>query len=191
MANLSELTFMLWNATSLNNKSQEFSYFINKNKIDVALVTETWLKSRINLNFVNYEIIRSDSPRQKAGGVAIIINKQIKFHILPQINITGCDILLIKIQSNINLTVGVVYAPPNAHLDTNILSNILTNYSPIIIGGDYNAKHKSWNNFTNNARGIQLYKFINNNDISIIHSNTYSHHAPRKKPSNIDIYITI
>jgi len=34
---------MLWNSTSLNNKYEEFSYFINKNKIDVALVTETWL----------------------------------------------------------------------------------------------------------------------------------------------------
>jgi len=97
--------------------------------------------------------------------------------------------LLIKIQSNINLTVGVVCVPPKAQLDTNILGNILTNYSPIVIGGDYNAKRK-WNNFINNARGIQLYKFINNNDISIIHSNTYSHQAPRSKPSNIDIYLT-
>jgi len=190
MANLTELTFMLWNATSLNNKNHEFSYFINKNKIDVALVTETWLNSRISLNFVNYEIIRSDSPRQNAGGVAIVINKQINFHILPQINITGCELLLIKIQSNVNLTVGVIYVPPKAQLDTNTLSNLLINYSPIIIGGDYNARHKSWNNFTNNARGIKLYNFINNNDITIIHSSTYSHHMPRSKPSNIDIYLT-
>jgi len=44
MANLSELTFILWNATSINNKEEEFDYFINNNKIDVAFVTETWLK---------------------------------------------------------------------------------------------------------------------------------------------------
>jgi len=122
---------MLWNATSLNNKDQELrTYFINKNKIDVALVTETWLNSQINLNIVSYEVIRSDSPRHNAGGVAIIINEQIKFHILPQINIAGCDVLLIKIQSNINLTVGVIYVPPKAQFNINLLSNILTNHSP-------------------------------------------------------------
>jgi len=156
----------------------------------VALVTETWLNSRTNLNIVNYDMIHSDSTRLNAGGVAIIINKQLKFHILPQINIVGCDVLLIKLQSNINLTVGVIYVPPKAQLNTNTLSNILIKHSPIVIGGDYNAKHKSWNNFTNNARGIQLYKFINNNDISVIHSNTYSYHAPHRKPSNIDLFLT-
>jgi len=57
MANLSEITFMLWNATSLNNKEHELTYFINNNNIDVVLVTETWLNPRTNINFVNYEII--------------------------------------------------------------------------------------------------------------------------------------
>jgi len=105
---------MLWNATSLNSKEEKFGYFINNNNnIDVALITETWLKPQTNLNFVNYDIIRSDSPRIIAGGIAIIINTQIKFHILSQINIAGCDILLIKIQSDINLTIGVIYVSPS------------------------------------------------------------------------------
>jgi len=112
MANLSELTFILWNATSINNKEDEFDYFINNNKIDITLVTETWLKSNSKIKFINYDVIRSDSPRIVAGGIAIIINSRISYHILPQVNITGCDILLIKIQSEQNLTVGVVYVPP-------------------------------------------------------------------------------
>jgi len=112
MANLSELTFILWNAMSINNKEDEFDYFINNNKIDITLVTETWLKSNSKIKFINYDVIRSDSPRIVAGGVAIIINSRISYHILPQVNITGCDILLIKIQSEQNLTVGVVYVPP-------------------------------------------------------------------------------
>jgi len=45
---------MLWNATSLNNKNQELTYFINNNNIDVVLVTETWLNSQTNINIVNY-----------------------------------------------------------------------------------------------------------------------------------------
>jgi len=191
MANLSELTFMLWNATSLNNKEHELTYFINNNSINVVLVTETWLNPRTKINFVNYEIIRSDSSRRNnSGGVAIIINKQLKFHILPQVTIDGCDVLLIKIQSNIGLIVGVIYAPPKAKFSCNILNNIVTNNSPIIIGGDFNAKHKSWNNFNNNSRGLQLYNYINDNDISVIHSNTYTYRVPRSNPSNLDIFLT-
>jgi len=57
MANLSELTFMLWNATSLNNKEHELTYFINNNNIDVVLITETWLNSQSKISIVNYEII--------------------------------------------------------------------------------------------------------------------------------------
>jgi len=109
---------------------------------------------------------------------------------LPQPIIDGCDALLVKIQSNIGLTVGVIYAPPKAKFNCNSLNNVITNNSPIIIGGDFNAKHKSWNNFNNNTRGLQLYNYTINNDISIIHSNTYTHRVPRSNPSNIDIFIT-
>jgi len=137
---------MLWNATSLNSKTNELNYFINKN-IDIALVTKTWLNSQINLNFLNYEIIRSDTTRNKPGGVAIIVNKQIKFHTLAYINLAECDILLIKLLSNINLTVGVIYVPSKAQFSFNSLNNVLTSHAPIIIGGDYNAKHKKLEQF--------------------------------------------
>jgi len=135
---------MLWNATSLNGKEKEFDYFINNNNIDIALVTKTWLNPKTNLNFVNYDIIRSDSPRIIADGVAIIINARIKYHILPQINIAGCDILLIKIQSGLklNLTIGMIYVPSSIQFDFDSLNNIIKD-SLIIFSGDFNAKHRS------------------------------------------------
>jgi len=68
----------------------------------------------------------------------------------------------------------VIYVPPKTQFAFDSLNDIINNYSPVIIGGDYNAKHKLWNNFSNNTRGIQLYKYIKNNDITIIHSNTFS-----------------
>jgi len=84
-----KLIFCLWNVTSLNGKEEEFGYFINNNNIDIVLVTETWLNPNTNINFVNYDIIRCDSLGIIAGGVAIIINSRIKYHILPQVNISG------------------------------------------------------------------------------------------------------
>jgi len=189
MTNLSELIFCLWNATSLNNKIEEFGYFINNNNVDVAMVTETWLKPNSNINFVNYDVIRCNFLRIIAGGVAIIINTRIRYHLLPQINISGCDILLIKIQSEISSTVGVVYVSPNAHFQFDVLNDIIRDHSPIVLDGNFNAKRRSWNNFSSNTRGVQLYKYIQNNDISLIHSDTYSYKAPHKKASNIDIFL--
>jgi len=80
--NVSNFKICLWNATSLNDKYIELSYFLNTNKVDIALIMETWLQSRTNLNFLNYDIIRRDSLRVRAGGLAIIINRSIKYHIL-------------------------------------------------------------------------------------------------------------
>jgi len=150
---------MLWNATSLNGKEEELGYFIANKNIDIVLITETWLNPQTKLNLVNYDIIRSDSSRI-ASGVAILINSRLKFHILPQITIPECDILLIKLQSGINLTVGVIYVPLKAQFTFDSLNDIIKDYSPIIIGGDYNTKHRSWNNYSNNTCGIQLHRYI-------------------------------
>jgi len=181
---------MLWNATSINGKEDEFGYYINNKNIDIALITETWLKSHSKINFSNYDIIRSDSTRNNAGGVAIVVNTKLKFHTLPPINISECEITLIKLQSGINLTVGVIYVPPNAQFVFESLNDIFNNYAPIIIGGDFNAKHRSWNNIANNSRGIKLYNYLRHYDITLIHSSTYTHKLPRRNPSNIDIFLT-
>jgi len=72
----------------------------------------------------------------------------------------------------------------------NSLSSLINDYSPIIISCDFNAEHRAWNNFSNNSRGVHLYSYLQRLDISIIHSNTFLHKAPRKNPSNIDIFLT-
>jgi len=84
----------------------------------------------------------------------------------------------------------MIYVSPSVQFNFDSLNNIIKDYSPIIFGGDFNAKHRSWNNFSNNTRGVQLFRYIQNNDISLTHSNTYSHKAPRRNASNIDLFLT-
>jgi len=40
------------------------------------------------------------------------------------------------------------------------------------------------------TRGIQLYRYLLNNDVMIIHSNIYTHKFPHRKATNIDIFLT-
>jgi len=51
------------------------------------------------------------------GDLSIIINRTVKYHILPLIDVQEREILLIKIQANLNLIVGAyVTLMLNSHL---------------------------------------------------------------------------
>lgn len=51
--NKSKLKICLWNATSINGKELELNYFLINNKIDIAIITETWLNPNIRLTFAD------------------------------------------------------------------------------------------------------------------------------------------
>ena len=70
------------NAQSINNKSSEINKYVSENKIDILSLNETWLKHNNNTNLEllrNYHLLRNDRLT-RGGGVAILINKQIKFN---------------------------------------------------------------------------------------------------------------
>jgi len=80
---------------------------------------------------------------------------------------------MIKVQANLNLIVGVAYVIPNTQFFFDSFDNMFQGNISIIVGGDYNAKHRVWNNFYNNTRGVRLYSYLQN--ISIIHSSMHFH----------------
>jgi len=41
------------------------------------------------------------------------------------------------------MTVGVAYVSLIVHFEFNWLNNIIKDYFPIVLGGDFNAKHRS------------------------------------------------
>ncbi|GIY47835.1 RNA-directed DNA polymerase from mobile element jockey [Caerostris extrusa] len=48
-------------------------------------------------------------------------------------------------------------------------------HNNIILAGDFNATHTSWNNLNNNTRGIRLNKFINRKKYTIIAPSSATH----------------
>lgn len=94
-----KLKICLWNATSLTGKELELNNFLVNRKFDIALINETWFNPVNIINFCNYNMVRQDVSRIIAGGVAILIHKELKFNTLPLVVISGCEILLIKFVS--------------------------------------------------------------------------------------------
>ena len=69
--------------------------------------------------------------------------------------------------------------------------NILTNLgSPFIIGGDWNAKHKFWNNFTANKAGNTLFNHYQTHRYRIVYPEDFTFQSGKCKPSTLDFFLT-
>ena len=75
------ISILQWNVKSLSeNKLNELLSFKNNNSIDIACLQETYLTKNQQTKSPGYTILRKDrSSERKGGGVAIIINNNIKF----------------------------------------------------------------------------------------------------------------
>lgn len=77
------IKLVLWNSRGIRHKYIEFFDFLLSNNVDIALVSETWLKSNVSLGHAEYCCYRRDRENTTGGGVAIIIRKSIKHSLLP------------------------------------------------------------------------------------------------------------
>lgn len=73
--NTNTLKIITWNSRGIRNKLGEFFDFLVRINADVALVSETWLKSDISMNHANFNCYRSDRECSKGGGVAVVVKK--------------------------------------------------------------------------------------------------------------------
>ena len=76
--------FALWNARSINNKIRTLCDFIITNRVDIMVITETWLNgddrdnrtiSDISNTLIGYDIVHVPRKCRYGGGVAAIVRK--------------------------------------------------------------------------------------------------------------------
>ncbi|CAH0724901.1 unnamed protein product, partial [Brenthis ino] len=186
-----------WNAQSFKPKLSDFELLLNRDKIHIAVISETWLNERDDIRISGYNIYRYDRS-DGYGGVAIISHNSVRTEVC-QLNIGNSDIelLRVKIHNCNNLeSIYALYCPPSARTSQSNwdeIFSIITQRS--IILGDFNGHHHSWSNRTD-RRGIQIFdslvdsryvilnnsslptriKFVNNNlqksspDLSLVSS---------------------
>lgn len=116
--------------------------------------------------FDNYSLYRNDRTTDNGGGTAILIREDIFTEPLkapPNCNIE-CTVVRIKMKNNQSLTLVAAYFP-NQTLGNDDLNNIWNHFGKnnVILAGDLNAKHTSWNNNNNNPNGTVLYNWAHDN----------------------------
>ncbi|KAJ3643677.1 hypothetical protein Zmor_026374 [Zophobas morio] len=126
----------------------------------ILCITETWLQNSIPNSIIcppDYSIYRSDRADQRGGGVAILLKNSCfsNFQISTiDISINSVEILALCIRlKSFNLLQLCIYRPPTTTLDTDnsiiaTLSELIPQYSQVIITGDFNLPNLNMAQFT-------------------------------------------
>ena len=190
------LCILLWNATSVRNKGKELHKLLNELDVDIAMITETWLTPTDAFALPGYTIVRKDrdiqtGKKKHAGGVLIAVHNRIQTEHTTQPKTTHIESVTATIKTTPPITIGAAYVSPANKITSSELDEITNKNATkyYLIGGDYNAKHQLWNNLNRNANGSTLRKHSDAERYQIIHSPTYTHRQPNRRPSNLDIFL--
>ena len=165
MSNTLALRLVNWNGRSVHSKQVEFFDFVGRYNIDIAVVTETWLRPSISFNHPNFHCIRLDRPVNdevdRGGGVLIAIRKDLKYSHLSVTTkvIEAAGISVITATGPLHII--AVYFPGSrrcadwSHFRRDIRT-LSDRTEPFFLVGDFNARHRRWNCANNNKAGNLL-----------------------------------
>jgi hypothetical protein len=194
----SDLRVIFWNAQSVGNKRVEIFDFLIREKIDIALISETWLKPNYSFFHCDFEVIRSDRTTGEHGGVAIVVRKNIQFKRLASLKTKVIENVGVSLMVNNKiLHFYSVYFPGSSNRtvlekfrqDIISLSNLSSSF---IIAGDLNSKYKLWNKSDSNSAGSILFNEISNLPFILMYPDEPTHYPyqANSQPSCIDVILT-
>ena len=147
-----------WNAQSLRQKKQDLELLLNREKVHICILSETWLQCDISVNFKDYDIYRSDRC-DAFGGVAIIVHRSIKSCYNPiEIRNAGIELVSVKIFNCNNLEfVTSIYCSPSVQTSQCDWDQLFSKFPrKSIVAGDFNGHHSNWS-CKQNSRGSQIH----------------------------------
>ncbi|GBO98989.1 Probable RNA-directed DNA polymerase from transposon X-element [Eumeta japonica] len=159
--------------------------FLNMNKIDIALISETRFTSKSFLSVKGYTTYNTNHPSGNAhGGTAVLIKCNIKHHSLEPFATDKIQATLIKVSGkSSDITIAAVYCPPKHQILREDYRHFFSQLGHrYIIGGDWNAKHLFWGSRLVTTRGRQLYQAVKELNLECLSTGepTYWPTDPRK-----------
>ena len=76
----------LSNACCLTNKMDELEYVLQSNKIDIAVVTESWfsLETEGSSQMDNYKVYNKSRTLQECGGISVFVKDDIPCTVIQE-----------------------------------------------------------------------------------------------------------
>lgn len=185
------LVVTTWNADSIRHKKTELENFIKDRNIDIILLQETYLKPQDNFKIPNYQIYRKDRLNKPGGGVAIAIKNRIDHFLAENHSTANTESITVKVKINDRRTLKVtsIYIPPANNLGEDELRRIFEGGDQVLVGGDLNAKHPSWNSRRTNTKGKIIDKFIKDHHLKAVGPVVPTHISKNGANDILDIFI--
>lgn len=193
------LKIIFWNCRSIRNKFMELFDFLERENIDICLLSETWLKNNNKLFSPNYSCIRVDRETT-GGGVAILIKKSISYTELPSVKTDVIENVGIRIVANnsTNFKLYSIYFPGGSSTQErqrrfkSDLRRLFSDREPYILCGDLNSRHRNWGCRRANCYGNILTEFTTFFPITVLSTDdpTYVPASNRSSPSTLDLILT-
>ena len=184
------IKILAWNCQSLRNKIAELNRFVEKNNIDIILLSETWLNDKISANISSFASYRVDRSH---GGVAIFIRKSISHSYSHQISFPFAEAISLKIHdSKGDFTISSIYCSPSASRAQakEFFLKVLSVSGPCVIAGDFNAKNHVWNSSMNCHKGSDFLKLSQSRLFKIHPPNSHTLIPSRGNPTTVDFALS-
>ena len=134
--NTSLLTRNLINIRSIRKKSVTPADFINSNKSDIIVVTETWLRpddtdSLASVTPLGYKCMYVPRPEGRGGGVGFFIHDDIDVKVLPQLCFSSFESISVHLSTGNeeDIVLHTVYRPRNVSK-----ANFIEDFSSFVEG---------------------------------------------------------
>jgi len=179
----------------LLNHKQEVITFLNINKIDILLISESHFTNLTVFKIPQCNVYNTPHPDGTAhGGTTLIIRKTISHYELPsyQTNKIQATIFDVKAMSW-RFTVAAIYSPPRHTISTDENKDFLqTLGNRFIVGGDWNAKHTHWGSRLTTTKGRNLWRAMSGSNYDYISNGApaYWPTDPRNLPDLLDFFVS-
>jgi len=184
-----------WNANGLLNHKQEVITFLNINKIDILLISESHFTKLTVLKIPQYNVYNTPHPDGTAhGGTTLIICKTISHYELTSYQTNKIQATVVEVKAMLwCFTVAAIYCPPRHNISTDEYEDFLrTLGNRFIVGGDWNAKHTQWGSRLTTTKGCNLWRAVSDSNYDYISNGapTYWPTDPRKLPDLLDFFVS-
>ena len=192
---MTSLHIATWNINGLAPNKCELEAFINSNKLDVCLISESHTTSRSRICIPGFSVYHTCHPDGGAhAGTAIIIKNTLKHCLLEPTTAPYLQATTVRVDdSSGSLNLSAIYCPPRHTIkDKTFTDYFMSLGNRFIAGGDWNAKHTHWGSRLITTRGRELKKSIEANHLAAVSTGepTYWPTDSSKTPDLLDFFVT-
>ena len=199
MGSTKKLKIVNWNSRSVLPKKIEFFDFLLRHQIDVATVSESWLKFGQSFYHPNYRCLRADrttNDDDRGGGVLIVVKRGIDYSVLDfstsAIEAVGIEIL--HPTQPIHIIAAYFPGPQRGATWSTFrrdINTLVRRTVPFFVAGDFNARHRQWNCLRANRAGNILVSRAASADFFIHAPSSFTYYPQGgRRPSTLDIVLS-